>query len=82
MKKKPDKVSEPGDIRAEAFHNARRGNVRILDHIVQQGGTKRRDVQFHVRQDVRDFQRMRKIRVARLAELCAVLFGGKFERPA
>jgi hypothetical protein len=49
---------------------------------VQQGGAERRNVQLHVRQDVRHFKRMREVRVAGLAQLRAVLFGGEFERPA
>jgi hypothetical protein len=76
-----DPFDERGDVRPEAFGDALRGHARVLDHVVQKRGAERRDVQLHVRQDVRDFQGMRKVRVARLAQLRAVLLGGKIERP-
>ncbi len=56
------------------------GDARVFDHVVQQRGAKRGDVQLHVRQDVRDFQGMRKVGIAGLAQLRAVLLGGKVER--
>jgi len=73
---------QAGDVRAKPLHDARRGYACVLHHIVQQGGAKRRNVELHVRQDVRHFEGMREVRVAGLAQLRAVLFGGEFERPA
>ena len=75
-----DAFDQARDVRTEALDDARRGNARVLDHIVQQGGAQRRDVQLHVRQDVRHFQGMRQVGIAGLAQLRAVLLGGKFER--
>ena len=62
-----DPFDERGDVRAEALGDALRGDARVLDYVVQQRGAKRGDVQLHVREDVRDFQGMRKVGVARLA---------------
>ena len=76
-----DAFDERGDVRPEALGDALRGYARVLDHVVQQRGAERRDVQLHVRQDVRDFQGMRKVGIARLAQLRAMLLGGKLKRP-
>jgi hypothetical protein len=46
---------------------------------VQQRRTQRGDIELHVRQDVRDFQGMRKVGIARLAQLRAMLFGRKIK---
>ena len=43
--------------------------MRVFDHIVQQRGAKRGDVQPQIRQDVRHFQGMRKVGFAGLAHL-------------
>ncbi len=59
-----DPFDERGDVRAEALGDPLRGNARVLDHVVQQRRAERDDVQLHVRQDVRDFQGMRKVGVA------------------
>ena len=75
-----DPFDERGDVRPESLGDALRGYARVLDHVVQERGAERRDVQLHVRQDVRDFQGMRQVGVARLAQLRAVLLGGKIKR--
>ena len=76
-----DAFDERGDVRPKALGDALRGDARVLDHVVQERGAERRDVQLHVRQNVRDFQGMRQVGVARLAQLGAVLLCGKVKRP-
>ena len=56
--------------------------MRVFDDVVQQRGAERGDVEPQVRQDVRDFQGMREIRLAGFAHLRLVLLGGKIERAA
>ena len=55
------------------------GDVRVFDDVMQQRGAERRDVQLHVREDVRDFEGMREVGLAGLAQLGAVLLGGKIK---
>ena len=64
-------------IRAEMFGDRLQRNFGVFDHIVQQRGANGRNVQFHVREDVRDFHRMGKERLARQARLGLMLFGGE-----
>jgi len=69
-----DAFDQAGDVRTKPLHDSRRGNAGVFHYIVQQGGAKRRNVQLHVRQDVRHFEGMREVRVSGLAQLRAVLF--------
>ncbi len=59
-----DPFDEDRNLLPEALADTLRGNARILDHIVQQRGAERGDVQLHIRQDVRDFEGMRKVGIA------------------
>ncbi len=77
-----DPFHERRDVRPKAFGDARVETRVSSTTSCSSAAHKRGDVQLHVRQDVRDFQRMRKVRVARLAQLRAVLLGGKIKRAA
>ena len=52
-------------------------NLGVFDHVVQQGRAKRRDIQLHVREDVRYFHGMGKVGLAGEARLRLVLLGGE-----
>ena len=52
------------------------GEFRILDDVVKQRRSQGRGVQAKVGQDVSNFQEMRDVRIAGVAELVAVAFGG------
>ena len=77
-----DAFDQARDVRPKALGNALRGYARVFHDVVQQRGAERGDVQLHVREDVRDFQGMRKVGVAGLAQLGAMLLGGKVKRAA
>ena len=67
-----DAVDEARDLGPEhALDLVDRGQ-RILDRVVQQRRHDRRGVELESRQDARDFQRVRKIRIARGAHLRAM----------
>ncbi len=82
---------EPADL-GHSFHQTRRigpesgrdfreGNPGILHHVMQKGGAECGRVQPQVCQDMSHFQRMREVRLARLAQLRLVLIGGEGEGP-
>ena len=53
-----DAFDQAGDIRAEAFFNARDGIFGVFDDVVKKRGGERGGVHAHVREDVRDFKEM------------------------
>ena len=73
-----DAFDEMRDFGAEALVDARDGKLGVFDDVVQQRGGKRRGVEPHVREDVRNFQQMREVRLAGTAELLAMALGGDF----
>jgi len=77
-----DSGDEAGDFFAEAFADLLDGNARVFDDVVQQGGAQRGDVEAHVREQVRDLERVRHVGLAGLARLAAVLLGGEVEGAA
>ena len=50
-----------------------RGRERVLDHVVEEAGGHRHDVELHVRQEIRDLERMDQVRLAGMADLPLVL---------
>src|SRR5579863_2261584 len=68
---------EQGDIGAEHLRDLFEGDLRVLDDIVQQSGDESRHIELHVREQVRDFYRMRQERLAGKTCLGLVLLGGK-----
>ena len=48
-----------------------------VNHVVQETGSHADDVQFHVRKDVGDLQRMDEVRLARMTYLSLMLQGGE-----
>ena len=70
-----DAFDQPRDIRTERFRDFLERDFRVFDHIVQQRGADRGHVELHVREEMRHFERMREVRLARKAELRLVLLG-------
>ena len=62
-----------GDLGAEELADAVDGGQRVFDDVVQQAGGDGHRVELHVRQKVRNCQRMNKIRLTRVADLAPVL---------
>ena len=52
-------------------------DIAVLDHVVQQAGDDRRLVHLQVGQQAGDGDRVREVRVARMAQLLAVLHDGE-----
>ena len=67
-----DAVDQPGDLGAEQPLDVVERRDRVLDRVVQQAGNDRGGVELHLREQARDLDRMREIRVARGAQLRAV----------
>ena len=64
-----DSIHQPGDFGPkEALHFFQRG-PRILNHVMQQAGDDRRQIEFDLRDDERDVERMRHVGLAGLAFL-------------
>ncbi len=70
-------VHEPRNFGPELLFDVGKRDVRILDRVVQQRGGDRGAVHFHFGQNARDFERMRKIGVARRPHLRSVGLHGK-----
>ena len=62
-----------GDLGTEQLTNPVDGRQRVFDDVVKQAGGDRHRVELHVRQKVRNRKRMNQIRLARMADLAAVL---------
>src|SRR5260221_7655162 len=75
-----DALDELSDLTAKAFLEARNGKLGVFDNVMQQSGRQCGGVHADVGQDVRHFQEMGNIGVARCAELVVVAFGGYLER--
>ena len=76
----------PSTIRATSGPNCSEifstRNFRVLDDVVKKRGAQRGHVELHVRQQMRHFDWMRKVRLAGEPRLSLVLFGGEIVRPA
>jgi len=70
-----DPFDEVSDVGAEALFDARHGIFRVFDGVVEQRRGERRGVQAQVGEDVRDFQQVRQVWLARTAQLVAVPLG-------
>ena len=70
------------DLGAEELGDALRGGEGILHDVMEQAGRNGHDVQLHVDERIRNFERMNQIRLARAAHLSPVFEGGKHVRPA
>ena len=75
-----DAVDHVGDGLAEALLELVLGDGGVLHHVVQQRGGEALRVEPPLRQDGRDRERVRDVRLARLAELPAVRGLGELER--
>ena len=73
-----DAFDDVRDLLAEKPGDVVRGHRRVFDSIVQQAGGDRGGVQLHLRQDMRNFQRMQHVGLARGAQLALMMFEGKF----
>ena len=72
-----DAFDEPRDIRAKLLGDLLERNFGVFDHVVKKRGAERGDVELHVREEVRDFDGMRKVGLAGKARLRFVLLGGE-----
>jgi hypothetical protein len=61
----------------EELANPVDGGQRVFDHVMEQPGGNRHRVELHIRQKVCNRKRMNKIRLTGMADLPAVLEGGK-----
>ncbi len=68
-----DPLHEVGDLRTEQLLDALNRGARVLDHVVEQAGHDRDDVEAHVRENVRNFKRMDEVGLAGMAHLSLVL---------
>ena len=59
----------------EAFLNAGHWEFRVFDHVMEKRGGERGRVHLHVRENVRDLEKMGEIGFAGAAKLVAVAFG-------
>ncbi len=66
------------DIGAEALFDAGDGILGVFDGVMENRGGERSGVETHVREDVRNFEEVREIRIAGAAELVMVALGGNF----
>ena len=71
-----------GHFRAEELADAVDGGQRVFDNVVQQPGRDRHRIELHVCQKVRNGKWMNQIGLTRVANLAAVLEGGKHVGPA
>jgi len=67
------------DVLSPNRSTIRAEEMRVSSTTSCEGGAKRRNIQLHVRQDVRHFEGMREVRISGLAQFARVLFGGEFE---
>ena len=65
--------------KSSAIRSGRR--QRVLDDVVEQAGGDRHDVQFHVGEEIGDFERVHQIRLAGMANLAFVFERGEDIRP-
>ncbi len=65
------------DVRTKLHGNLFERNLCVFDDVVKQRGAERSDVELHVREKMRHFHRMRKIRLAGKARLRLVLLSGE-----
>src|SRR5690606_12665741 len=75
-----DAVDQVSDVVAETLPNLFERRRRILEHVVEQGGLDRAGVEIQARDDLRDADRMRDIRLAAAAVLTFVSLRGEFVR--
>ena len=75
-----DAVDHVGDRLAERRFDLRLGDRGVLHHVVEERGGEPLRVEAPLRQDARDRERMRDVRLAGLAELAAVGRLGELER--
>ena len=68
-----DPLHDVGHLGTEELVDALDGREGIFNHVVQQAGRHRHDVQFHVGKKVRNCKRMDEIGLARVADLSPVL---------
>ena len=68
-----DALDDVGDLRAEQLLDAVDGGQRVFDDVVQQARRDGHGVQAHVREDVRDFERVDEVWLAGVAHLSLVL---------
>ncbi len=72
-----DAFDEERDIGAELLGDAVGAGFGVLNDVVEKRGAERCHVELHIREDVRHFQRVRKVGLAGKAHLRFVLFGGE-----
>ncbi len=63
------------DVRTKQLLDPLDRRLRVFNDVVEQTGSDRHDIQFHVRQEVRDFERVHQIRLAGMTDLSLVLEG-------
>jgi hypothetical protein len=67
-----DTVDQDGDFAAEELAHLVERRHRVLDHVVQQAGYDRRQVELELGDDERDVERMGDVGLARFAPLLGV----------
>src|SRR5260370_13230746 len=66
------------DIGAEESLDGGEGILGVFNGVMKNRGGKRGGIETHVREDVRDFEKMRQVRIAGAAELVVMALGGNF----
>ena len=64
------------DFCAEALFDAREREFGVFDDVMEQRGSQRGGIEAQVREDVRDFEQMRQVRLTGAAYLVAMALGG------
>jgi hypothetical protein len=77
-----DAFDDVGDLRTEQLGNTLRSGERVFDHVVQKAGRHGHDVQFHVREEIGDFERVHQVGFAGMADLPLVFKRGEHVRPS
>ena len=70
-----DALDDMGDFRAEQLGNTLRRGEGVFNDVVKQTGGDCHDVQFHVGEEIGDFERMNQVWFAGMADLSLVLEG-------
>ena len=74
-----DAVDAARHFLAEAFPDLVEGDAGVFHDVVQQAGLDADHIHAHVGQDVGDHERMHHVRLAGVAQLAFVMFGGEAE---
>ena len=76
-----DAFDHVGDLGPKQLRDALRRRQRVLDHVVEEAGRHRHDVELHLREKIGDLQRVDEIWLARVTDLSLVFQRGKDVRP-